>query len=109
MEKTLTVCEAAAFLRIHRTTLYTMLKNNQIPGFKVGRRWRLDSNSLVAWGLAAQEQGNGIRTKTPLMLEPEERTTSSLEDGHYWRSAEEYGNLPPPKSGWRLSEARRLR
>jgi excisionase family DNA binding protein len=39
--------EAASFLRVHRVTLYRMLKKGGIPGaFKIGRVWRLDLDEL---------------------------------------------------------------
>jgi excisionase family DNA binding protein len=41
------VDEAASFLRVHRVTLYRMLKKGEIPGaFKIGRVWRLDLDEL---------------------------------------------------------------
>jgi excisionase family DNA binding protein len=45
--KLVCVNEAAMFLRVHRVTLYRMLKKGRIPGaFKIGRAWRLDLNEL---------------------------------------------------------------
>jgi excisionase family DNA binding protein len=38
-----TLAEAAKLLRVHRATLYPMLRVARIPGaFRVGERWRFD-------------------------------------------------------------------
>ena len=41
--------EAAALLRVHRATLYRLLKNGKIPHVKVGNNYRLDRDVLTAW------------------------------------------------------------
>lgn len=45
--KIATVAEAAKLLRVHRITLYRMLKAGKVPGaFKIGRVWRVDLPEL---------------------------------------------------------------
>jgi excisionase family DNA binding protein len=36
----LTLTEVALYLRVHPTTIYRLIKSNQLPGFKVGSDWR---------------------------------------------------------------------
>ncbi len=44
-----TVNEIAEEFQVHRITIYRLLKGNLIPGFKVGRVWRFDSEQVRAW------------------------------------------------------------
>ena len=45
---TVTVEEAAHYLRVERQMIYRMLKKGRIPGaFKVGRLWRLDLTEML--------------------------------------------------------------
>ena len=36
----LTLPEVARYLRVHPSTVYRLLKSNQLPAFRVGRDWR---------------------------------------------------------------------
>ena len=45
----LTVKELAEYLRVHPTTVYRLLHNRQIPGFRVGSDWRFDINMIDRW------------------------------------------------------------
>jgi excisionase family DNA binding protein len=45
----LTTGEAARYLRIHRSTVYRLIRQNQIPAFKIGTDWRLDRDALEKW------------------------------------------------------------
>ncbi len=45
----LTVEEVSEFLRLHPTTIYRMLKRNEIPGFKVGNEWRFLKGHIERW------------------------------------------------------------
>lgn len=45
----MTVKEAADFLRVHRSTIYRLLKANRLPGaFRVGSDWRVRRDTLVS-------------------------------------------------------------
>jgi excisionase family DNA binding protein len=44
-----TVTEIADELHVHRITIYRLLKDGKLPGFKVGRVWRFDSNEVRRW------------------------------------------------------------
>ncbi|HYB92168.1 MAG TPA: helix-turn-helix domain-containing protein [Candidatus Binataceae bacterium] len=49
--KVLTVNELADYLRVHRSTLYRLLKKGQLPGFKIGSDWRFNVEVIDAWRL----------------------------------------------------------
>jgi excisionase family DNA binding protein len=49
----LTVNELADYLRVHRSTIYRLLKNNQIPAFRVGSDWRFNKNAIDEWQRAS--------------------------------------------------------
>lgn len=43
----ITVKEAADFLRVHRSTIYRLLKAKRLPGaFRVGSDWRVRRDTL---------------------------------------------------------------
>ena len=48
----MTVCEVSAYLRVHRSTIYRLLKHHQIPAFQVGSDWRFNVEAIDAWRLA---------------------------------------------------------
>lgn len=41
--------EVAELLRCNRSTIYRMLKRQEIPGFKVGGDWRFARSEIEAW------------------------------------------------------------
>jgi excisionase family DNA binding protein len=45
---TTTVPEVAAYLRIHPSTVYRMLKSKQLPGFRLGD-WRFNVEQVGQW------------------------------------------------------------
>lgn len=45
----LTLEELARYLQIHRTTCYRLIRARKLPGFKVGRDWRVNEKSLERW------------------------------------------------------------
>ena len=45
----LTVSELAEHLNVHRITIYRLLKNGNLPGFKIGRVWRFDMDEIGQW------------------------------------------------------------
>lgn len=40
MPEVLTVQEVAAFLKVHRSTVYRMVGRGELPAFRVGSDWR---------------------------------------------------------------------
>ena len=55
--KVLTVNELAGYLRVHRSTIYRLLKKGQLPGFKIGSDWRFNVEVIDDWRL---RQGAGL-------------------------------------------------
>lgn len=47
--KVFTAGELAEYLRVHRSTLYRLLKKQQLPGFKRGGYWRFDVEAIDQW------------------------------------------------------------
>jgi len=44
-----TVQEVSVYLRVHPTTIYRLLRLNQIPGFLVGSEWRFHVDAIDRW------------------------------------------------------------
>jgi excisionase family DNA binding protein len=45
----LTVSEVSQYLRLHRSTVYRMLKKNQLPAFRVGSDSRFTVEDVDNW------------------------------------------------------------
>ncbi len=45
----LTVQEVSHYLRVHPSTIYRMLKKQQLPAFRVGGDWRFTVEALDKW------------------------------------------------------------
>ena len=52
----LTVRDVSSYLRVHPSTIYKMLKRNQLPAFRVGSDWRFTVEAIDQW-LASAEEG----------------------------------------------------
>ena len=44
-----TVEEVANYLHCHPSTIRRLLKRHEIPGFRVGKRWRFKIDEIDAW------------------------------------------------------------
>ena len=44
--KVITIGELSEYLRVHRSTLYRLLKKGQLPGFKIGSDWRFNVETI---------------------------------------------------------------
>jgi excisionase family DNA binding protein len=53
----MTVNELSTYLRVHRSTIYRLLKKGQIPGFKIGSDWRFNVEAIDEWRL---HQGSAL-------------------------------------------------
>jgi excisionase family DNA binding protein len=45
----LTVKEVSDLLRVHRSTVYKLIKEGKIPGFWIGSEFRIRTDQLVRW------------------------------------------------------------
>ena len=52
-----TVGELAEFLKVHHTTVYRLVKRQDLPAFKVGSDWRFSKKAIEKWLAARQKQG----------------------------------------------------
>lgn len=50
----LTVQEVSSYLRLHPSTIYRMLKKNQLPAFRVGSDWRFTVEAIDKWRTAVE-------------------------------------------------------
>jgi excisionase family DNA binding protein len=48
----MTVREVCAYLRVSRATIYRLLKEHQIPAFRLGSDWRFNIEEIDRWRLA---------------------------------------------------------
>ena len=40
--------EVGQYLKLSESTVYKLIKNNELPGFKIGDSWRFDSEEIEA-------------------------------------------------------------
>jgi excisionase family DNA binding protein len=52
--RVLTVQEVSRYLRVHPSTIYRMLKRNQLPAFRVGSDWRFTVEAIDKWRAEAE-------------------------------------------------------
>ena len=45
----LTILEVADLLRVHRCTIYRLIKERKLPHFRVGVDFRFDGRQILAW------------------------------------------------------------
>jgi excisionase family DNA binding protein len=48
-EEILTIVELSEHLRVHPTTIYRLLREGRIPGFRVGSAWRFSRAAIEIW------------------------------------------------------------
>ena len=81
-DKVITIGELSEYLRVHRSTLYRLLKKGQLPGFKIGSDWRFNVETIDQWRLGL---GLGNASSYPKTI----RVTSAEPfDGRYSRKYE---------------------
>lgn len=59
--RVLTVQDVSTYLRVHPSTIYRMLKKNQLPAFRVGSDWRFTVEAIDKWR-ATVESGVPVAT-----------------------------------------------
>ena len=53
----MTVREVSAYLRVHPSTIYRLLKQQQIPAFQMGSDWRFNIEAIDSWRLKQESAG----------------------------------------------------
>ena len=66
-DELMTTRELEDFLRVDRTTIYNMLNDGRLSGFKVGGQWRFSRQEIESW-MRGQREEKGI---TPLSPSPD--------------------------------------
>jgi excisionase family DNA binding protein len=56
--KVMTVHELSDYLHCHRSTIYRLLRRNQIPAFRVGGDWRFNVEEIDRWRLQREKLGD---------------------------------------------------
>ncbi len=51
-EEVFTIKELSDYLRVHPTTIYRLLRQGRLPGFRVGSNWRFNRSAIEQWELA---------------------------------------------------------
>lgn len=54
----LTAQELAAYLRVNRSTVYRLLKQGKLPGFRIGSEWRFQMEEVDRWFREHTRQAN---------------------------------------------------
>jgi excisionase family DNA binding protein len=48
-EEIFTIKELSQHLRVHPTTIYRLLRQGRLPGFRVGSNWRFNRDAIEKW------------------------------------------------------------
>ena len=48
-QRVMTVQDVSAYLRVHPSTVYRLLKRNEIPAFRLGSDWRFSKKQVTDW------------------------------------------------------------
>jgi excisionase family DNA binding protein len=74
MDKMLNVGEVAAWLQVHPSSIYRMLKRHEIPAFRIGSDWRFASSEIENWFKGLSSVSGGVnggrrgRKRSPLVV-----------------------------------------
>jgi excisionase family DNA binding protein len=52
----LTVKELSHYLKVHPSTVYRLLRDGQLPAFKVGSDWRFNVEAIDRWRLQREQK-----------------------------------------------------
>ncbi|HLW70986.1 MAG TPA: helix-turn-helix domain-containing protein [Candidatus Binataceae bacterium] len=58
-----TIKELSEHLRVHPTTIYRLLRQGRLPGFRVGSNWRFNRTAIEQWEMAQVSGGAPIATR----------------------------------------------
>jgi len=53
----MTIEEVSKFLRVHRSTVYRLVRKGELPAIKVGDQWRFNKSQVDQWLTAMQRNG----------------------------------------------------
>jgi excisionase family DNA binding protein len=49
LPRVMTVRELSAYLRVHPSTIYKLLRRGELPGFRIGTDWRFNAEVIDRW------------------------------------------------------------
>jgi len=55
--RVMTVRDVSAYLKVHPSTVYRLLKQHQIPAFHVGSDWRFNVETIDTWRAEQEKLG----------------------------------------------------
>ena len=59
----LTADEVAEYLRLPLSTVYKLVQDKKLPGFKVGKHWRFRREAFQEW--IKQKENNSFASESP--------------------------------------------
>lgn len=51
----MTIIEVSRYLRVHRSTVYRLVRERGLPAIKVGNQWRFNKAQVEGWLVTNQE------------------------------------------------------
>src|SRR5438128_405354 len=75
----LTLENVAEYLHLHPSTIYRMLKKNQLAAFKFGREWRFNRESIDGWRADAE---HNVTTRTQRIPLADTDTSAQVKRSH---------------------------
>ena len=57
LPRVMTVKELSAYLRVHPSTIYKLLRRGELPGFRIGTDWRFNAEVIDRWCLERNMKG----------------------------------------------------
>src|SRR5438105_27440 len=73
----LTLENVAEYLHLERTTIYRMVRRNQLQGFMLGREWRFNPESIERWRADAEQNVKRAGSASGCTNDSTARVTSS--------------------------------
>lgn len=66
----LTAEEVSEYLRLPLSTVYKLVQDKRLPGFKVGKHWRFRKETIIQW--IKDQEKDALKVSSP---NPEDVTT----------------------------------
>lgn len=73
--------EVAAYLGVHLTTIYRLLKEKEIPAFRVGADWRFNLESIDSWRRAREHEVGGNKDGKADLGRQRKESPKGVQDG----------------------------
>jgi excisionase family DNA binding protein len=78
-EKILTLRQVAEYLKVHKSTVYRLVKRKELPAFKVWHDWRFELELIDRWRAAQEQAAKIYATRSALNLRMEARRRDDSE------------------------------